>query len=319
LWHEDDGRTGASDWPSENSQGWPSANLAAWDDEPLGAGGWGNDPRASRTSKAARGGKNGKSGQGKKTPLGERIRFLLTADAWRLSVLRTWPNLLRLLLAGALLGGCAGLSLFVTRGQVGANSGIVVGSENLLQATVGPGTATPNLYDDPFTPVVQVPTPTPTPTSPPVRPTPTTGSAQLQSSLVPLSEQCTSLADRLQPVSLTLDNAKDTSAANWQLQISQGPGQNPWATPNPPATQGTVPAQGQTQITLTPDSHLCAVLSTGGRTGQYFVTVVASPGGTQTLPFTVQPASLGGSTPTPSPSPSPLPSPSPSPSPSPTP
>jgi hypothetical protein len=217
--------------------------------------------------------------------------LLLTREAWRPEVLRIWPSALRLLLVAAVFGSCAGLGLFATRAQVGAQSGLTSGSSPLQVIHVGAGTPTPNLYA--WTPYpTQAPTATPTKTR---TPTPTAGPVQFAATLSAPQAQC----NQLVLVTLTLDNSKSSVAVTWTATASSGPGGLPaWATVSP--SSDTIPKKGTETATVTPDSHLCNRVDLAGNPYQGSVQVSAMPGGqNMTLPFLVLPATV-----VPSPTPS---------------
>jgi hypothetical protein len=257
------------------------------------------------------GAKNGPAGkQDWRTRLRSSVRFWMTRDAWRMSLLRTWPSLLRLMVAVALLGSCGGLAAFMVRAQEGTVGGVGRNRANLVGQHVGPGTPTPCLYcDDPF-----VPPPLPTATATKTKPTATTSAVQFQVALDPTQAQCTGPASPLPPVTLTLDNSHSSVEVAWTLALGPGPsGAGTWAQAAP-ASQGTLPAGAAPQaITLTPDGSLCAQLMVAGQSGHFTAQVTTTPGGqSSTQIFTVAPFTTGGGiTPTPSPSPVVTPSPSP--------
>ncbi|HEX6121973.1 MAG TPA: hypothetical protein VFY89_02380, partial [Ktedonobacterales bacterium] len=257
------------------------------------------------------GAKNGTRAKGAKSGATSdwraRVRFWMTKDAWRMSLLRTWPSLARLMVAIALLGTCGGLAAFMTRAQEGTVGGVGQHRADLVGQHVGPGTPTPDLYQsDPFTPP---PLPTATPTK--AKTTPTTSPVQLQVGLSPTQAQCNGGAGPLPPVTLTLDNSRSQVAVQWTLALGPGPsGAGTWAQASPGST-GTLPAGGAPQgVTLTPDPTLCAQLAVAGQPGRFTAQVTTTPGGqTNTQTFTVLPFSSGGSTPTPTSGVTPSPSP----------
>jgi hypothetical protein len=114
-----------------------------------------------------------------------------------------------------------------------------------------------------------------------------TSASQSKTSNTTLTQVCNSSTDPVQPFGILLDGSQSTTATPYQIVISDPPpdnggtvtptpgGPSVWATAD--SSSGTVPADGQQTVTITPATNLCAGVPQG-QSVKLHVSVQLAPG-----------------------------------------